>query len=308
MNPGLTKQKQILLRVLLFLLLFIIASGVTGPWIISTKLLYGFYFFIYGNLGKMVIVSSIIFALLGRGKLKLITFSPGKLNFFYIFLSAVLFPVFFSLARMLLKEPGFDSNIFLFLSAHLTLILIPALLIPGIFGRQFIRKFARLFKKEILICLALSILFDLTIFQVWKLWPYFAKVVLSAVYFLFSLTFTNTSITYPYILTVNNFSVQIAQACSGVDSLFLFSSLYIIFGILDWKVFNKAKLILMFFPAALGLFLVNILRVYLLILIGVLFSPDLALKLFHTYAGMILFIIYFVVFWKLFYRSMIYKK
>jgi exosortase/archaeosortase family protein len=60
----------------------------------------------------------------------------------------------------------------------------------------------------------------------------------------------------------------------------------------------------MFIPSSIGLFLVNILRVYLLIVIGASISPDLALTLFHTYAGIILFIIYFLLFWLTFYKWM----
>ena len=64
----------------------------------------------------------------------------------------------------------------------------------------------------------------------------------------------------------------------------------------------------MFIPASIGLFAINILRVYILILIGALFSRDLALGLFHTYAGLILFVLYFISFWKLFYAYLLDKE
>ena len=128
--------------------------------------------------------------------------------------------------------------------------------------------------------------------------------VLRAVYFLFSLTFQPVVRIPPRALFVKNFVVSIEEACSGVDSLFLFRTLYICIGTIDWKKFNKLKLILMFFPAVMGLFLVNILRVYLLILIGVLTNPQVTIQLFHTYLGMILFIIYFTIFWRFTYRWM----
>jgi exosortase/archaeosortase family protein len=64
------------------------------------------------------------------------------------------------------------------------------------------------------------------------------------------------------------------------------------------------KKYLSLFPlAAVGLYLVNILRVYLLVLIGATISPKLAIQLFHTYAGMLLFIAYFFLFWTVFYRK-----
>jgi exosortase/archaeosortase family protein len=89
-----------------------------------------------------------------------------------------------------------------------------------------------------------------------------------------------------------------------LDSLFLFSSLYLLIALLDFKEFNKIKLVIMAIPAVIGLYLVNILRVYLLIIIGAYISRDLSTKLFHTYLGMVLFIIFFFVFWKLFYSWM----
>jgi exosortase/archaeosortase family protein len=48
---------------------------------------------------------------------------------------------------------------------------------------------------------------------------------------------------------------------------------------------------------------VNILRVYLIILAGVLISPEITVQLFHSYAGMLLFIAYFGVFWGIFYKK-----
>jgi exosortase/archaeosortase family protein len=333
-------------KLLSFLTLFILLSGILGPWIVSSRLLYGFGFFIYGNLGKMVIISSIIFLLLIRNKLeKLLRISNFKfqisnknpnskiknqksvrqslnsefriLNSVYRFLitdnrlhlllipfSLLLIPVFLYIAKILLKEPTMMSNLPLTIGTHGLLILMSFLLIPGVFGFPFIGRFIREFKKEILICLGISVAFDVAIFQVWKLWPYFSGAVLSAVSFLLRLTFANVVVIPPRTLFVGNFAVEIAQACSGLDSLFLFSSLYLLIGILDWKKFHRTKLIGMFFPAAIGLFGINILRVYLLVIIGVLISPELAVQLFHTYAGMILFIIYFVLFWKLTYHWM----
>ena len=289
-KPGL---KQFLVRLLIFLGLFITLTAITGPWIISTRLLYGFHFFIYGNLGKMVIYSTIVFILLTKDRLARLNLFPyRKSNIWYILASFILIPLFFASGRLLLTYPQFSSNLPLSLASHLLLTSMAALLIPGVFGVEFIKYFLKNFRKEVYICLVISILYDLAIFQVWKLWPYFSNFVLNSEKLLFSLTFEHVSVIAPRILIVEKFAVSIAEACSGLDSLFLFSSLYILIAIQDFKIFNKLKLILMFIPASLGLIAVNIIRVYLLILIGVVISPDLALKLFHTYAGMILFIIY----------------
>jgi exosortase/archaeosortase family protein len=302
MPKLITGQKPLLFKLLLFCALFILVTGVTGSWVVSNNLLYGFNFFIYGNLGKMVLVSIIIFGLLIRKKLKDLEKLPSaKTNVLYIILSFLLIPVFFFLGNNLLQYKSFATNLPLALITHATLILIPAFLLLGIFGFNFLNSFAKRFRREILICLSISIVYDIAIFYVWTLWPIFSDGVLQSVRFLLSLTSSNVQVIQPRTLVVNNFAVSIEQACSGLDSLFLFSSLYLLIAVLDFKEFNKKKLIGMIIPAAIGLYLINILRVYILVIIGAYVSTSLSVNLFHTYLGMVLFIIFFFVFWKLFY-------
>jgi exosortase/archaeosortase family protein len=300
-----TTLKSLLLKFLLFAVLFIMASGITGSWVVSNNLLYGFNFFIYGNLGKMVLISIIIFGLLIRKRLKDLEELPkAKINIFYVFLSFALIPVFFLSGNNLLQYMKFSENIPLSLLTHGILILIPCLLLIGTFGFNFLICFAKRFRNEILACLGIAIFYAVAIFQVWKLWPIFSDGVLQSVRFLLSLTSSNVQVIQPRVLVVNNFAIAIEEACSGLDSLFLFSSLYLLIAILDFKEFNKIKLIGMIVPAAVGLYIVNILRVYILIIIGAYVSSDLSVKLFHTYLGMVLFIIFFFVFWKIFYKWM----
>ena len=54
----------------------------------------------------------------------------------------------------------------------------------------------------------------------------------------------------------------------------------------------------------LGAFLINIIRVFLLFVIGAFVSKEIALGMYHSYTGMIFFLIYFGVFWFLFYNWM----
>jgi exosortase/archaeosortase family protein len=309
MNNLPKKKKEfrhIVFKLLSFIFLFLVVTGITGPWVVLSRLLYPFYFFIYGNLGKMVLFSVFIFYLLIRNKLhKIPAIQPyNHVTIMYISLSFLLIPVFFYFAKILVLQPSFFSNLPLSLFTHLLLLLVVFLPLPGVFGWKFLVDFTKQFKNEIGICIIVSLVYSVLIWQVWSLWPYLSTFVLDIEYYLFKLSFPIVIVTPPNILTVQTFSVAVAQACSGLDSQFLFSSLYIMIAILDWKTFNKKKLIFMFFPVSLGLLLVNILRVYMLIWIGVVVSPKLALELFHTYAGMVLFIIYFILFLKFFYRWM----
>jgi exosortase/archaeosortase family protein len=253
----------------------------------------------------MVLISSIAFILYERDELKKLKLaSYKKTNLLYVLFSFLLIPAFFSIASLLLKESSFTSNLPLSVLTHLLIILVPLFLIPGVFGVEFIRKFVKKFWRVILLCIGVGLIFDVSIFYVWKLWPIFSTIVLHAVYFLLSLSFRDVAIVPPFGLFLDNFVVFIEEACSGVDSLYLFSLLYLLLAFLDWRQFNKKKLFLMLIPAILGLFAVNILRVYVLILAGVFVSPELTVTLFHTYIGMVLFIIYFMLFWRFLYTWM----
>jgi len=298
--------KSLLVKLFIFLGLFVIVSGIIGSWLIPTRLLYGFGFYIYGNLGKMVILSAVMFFLLIKNRLSNIeNYKWHWSQMVWLVLAVVFVLMFFNLAGMLLTLRSFDTNVGLTIFAHAVLVAIPFLLFVGVFGFRFLTNFFKGFFKEIGVCLVLSLIFTLGIFQVWKLWPIFSGGVLSSVRFLLSLSYPSVIHVKPLTLIVGNFSATIAQACSGLDSLFMFTALYTFIGLVDYKKINIMKFVLLYPLAALGMYVVNILRVYLLIVIGVSISPELALKLFHTYAGMVLFILYFGLFWKLFYNKIL---
>lgn len=300
-----TPLKSFIFRSSIFILLFILVSGIIGPWVISTRLLYGFYFFIYGNLGKLIIFTALAFIFYVKQRIQKVQIGQYKMIYLlYIVLGAILISYFFSVGKLLLAYHSFAENIPLTLFVHFVLILISALLILGVFGPTFVYKFISAFKKELFISILLAMLYDFAIFYIWNYWALLSTIVLHIVAFLFSLTFKETIILPPYGLYVRSFVVQIEAACSGLDSLFLFSSLYCLIGLFEWNKIIKRRYFLLFFPAIIGLFMVNILRVYTLIWVGIIFSPYLTLELFHTYLGMVLFIIYFLIFMRLSYKSM----
>lgn len=291
-------MKNNIFRLAIFCLLFIGVSGILGPWIISTKLLYGFHFFIYANMGKMLLFSVVAFIILARRKLKDIPSFPYRsTNLFFVGLAFVFMILFYFTGQRLLLQPTAFSNMLLYIAAHKLMIAIPVSLAIGVFGLEFMRYFVRKFRQELLVCLGMSVVFYFAIFQVWKLWPYFSGVVLKSVSFLLSLHVSPVREIGPLTLLVDDFAVRVEQSCSGLDSIFLFSALYALIALVEWQNFRTRRLVLIYIPALAGLFLVNILRVYMLILVGVYISPQLAMQLFHTYLGMVLFMVYFYFFW-----------
>jgi exosortase/archaeosortase family protein len=77
--------------------------------------------------------------------------------------------------------------------------------------------------------------------------------------------------------------------------------------VLDFKRLRKTWAIFLFFVGAVGMFLTNLLRIFLLFIVGVYISPSFAVGMFHTNVGWILFIIYFFIYWWIV-SKVIYKK
>lgn len=174
----------------------------------------------------------------------------------------------------------------------------------AIFGLKFTKEFIKKFKKEILISLGSFMILYLISNLVQKSWHYFSFIVAKGVTWLLNLS-SITSLTfngYMPIINFNGFAVAIDSPCSGIESMFLFTMLYLFITCFDWKILNKKKLALMFIPGLISVMLLNMLRIYLLILIGANISPNLALGIFHTNASWILFIAYFILFWGLLYK------
>ena len=136
------------------------------------------------------------------------------------------------------------------------------------------------------------------------MWPLFSGLVLNVEYFLFSHIYNHVFVIPPRTLFVRNFSVEVAEACSGLESIFLFTVLYVFMAFVDWNKLDTRK-VLLFYPLLLvGLIIVNILRVFILIMIGILINPQIMVELFYTYLGLVLFIIYFLLFLKFGYSKL----
>lgn len=124
-----------------------------------------------------------------------------------------------------------------------------------------------------------------------------------------SIFFSNTFIKLGSnpLLSLNNFSVRITSLCSSFESLIMFTSLFFLILLYDWKKINK-KSILYLFPAGLaGMFFVSILRIYLIMITGAFISPTFATGPFHVHVGWILFVGYFFVFYFIFYNKYLIK-
>ncbi len=89
-------------------------------------------------------------------------------------------------------------------------------------------------------------------------------------------------------LTVNTFRVIIGPACSGMESLSLFIGLFLMLIVYEGENINKKKAIIIFTLGLIGTYILNIIRVSLIMIVGQT-HPQFAVGLFHSQIGWILF-------------------
>lgn len=93
-----------------------------------------------------------------------------------------------------------------------------------------------------------------------------------------------------YIVGVGDFAVHIARQCSGVEGFVLVGSFVAVYALLFHRTVRLLRFGLLVLPVALLLsWLLNILRIALLVWLGAHVSPALAVDGFHSYAGWLFF-------------------
>ena len=297
--PQLVKT-PIFRRVILFILAFVVISGLSGSWLISTnKLLFPFHFGIYGSAGKSLLFGIVVFFLLTKSRVLAIPVPKWtKLNWLLLGLAVFLLGVFFGLANQLLQfQRASDAPVLTGLT-HLALLGSGAAVTAGIFGVRYLLEIWRRCRNEVLATLTLSTIFYFLFGTIFQLWPYLSKIVLWAVLGLLQFSHPNAIVVPPLTIQLPQFAITIGEYCSGIESLFLITTLYLLIGCLEWNKLHRTRFFLHYFPLIIGMFALNIVRVYLIIQAGVIFGPQIAAKLFHTYLGMILFMSYFLLYWK----------
>lgn len=293
----------LLTRAVVFLGIFILISGLIGSRIISGGIVNKYGFAIYGGAGKAVLFAALAFALLAyrRGfKVKLSRWQPY--NAAWLVLAALAFAgTWIGVTHLLQRQ----TSVYNVVSTHAFLLSSLILAAGGIFGPANLRRLFKNYKREALIAIGLGIAFYGFLTLVYGLWTVLSAAVLHSVRWLLGIFGLHSTVLPPRTLLFNKFGIQIAQYCSGIESIALFTGLYALVGVLDWPRLNHRKFLYIFAPALIILFGFNILRVAALIAAGYYINPHIAFSLFHTYAGMIFFILYSILFWAVSYRWML---
>jgi exosortase/archaeosortase family protein len=176
-----------------------------------------------------------------------------------------------------------------------------ALLFAAVFGLGFLRGLLAKAKAELLFSTVFA--YAVYWFSVFirGYWRFLSFVVTKSVYYIFKALFLNPVIntadpSHP-IVGVRGFVVEIAETCSGIESIGYFLLAYTALIVFSWRRINQKRALLLYAPGIIGIFAVNILRVALIILVGAFYDKEFAVNVFHTNAAMFLFILYFIVFW-----------
>lgn len=110
------------------------------------------------------------------------------------------------------------------------------------------------------------------------------------------------------VINAEGFVTIIGPPCSGIFSMVLFTALFSFVYWLDYEKINGKRAWKYYLIGLLGAFVLNLLRVITLLIIGAYWSPDIAVGLFHTNAGWILFAAYSFVYWWLAYPKLTKKS
>ncbi|MFH1276353.1 MAG: archaeosortase/exosortase family protein [Candidatus Woesearchaeota archaeon] len=131
----------------------------------------------------------------------------------------------------------------------------------------------------------------------WQLWDFLAFNVAKSVYFLLHLfsdsAFLKLGSGDP-TLGLGSFNVIIGPPCSGIESLSMFIGLFLLLVVYEQDNLQWKRTTVVFCLGLIGVYLLNILRVTLILLIGTKY-PQFALGLFHSQAGWILFSIFILI-------------
>jgi exosortase/archaeosortase family protein len=293
-------------RALAFAVIFVMVSGLLGPRLISSGLLYRYHFDVYGGLGKATLFGATALGILISRRQDRPDSKPWKYSNTIWLVLALLSCITAEISINHLVHGSHGA--FWPTLTHLSLLASIVFALCGCFGLTTLISLIRTYKKELLISIGLAVAFYALLLAVYGLWKVLAAVVLHSVKWLLGLLGLPSAILPPRTLLFDKFGIDVAQYCSGIESIALFTGLYAIIAVLDWPKFNHRKLLVAFPIALLILFGFNILRVSVLILAGYYINPHIAFSLFHTYAGMIFFIVYAGIFWTLFYKRLLLRE
>lgn len=163
-------------------------------------------------------------------------------------------------------------------------------LMPAAAWRSFYREHARILLPTIVIALLIpSLAWAISLawnwFETLQLVTFYGVAIVLAI--LGNDVFVNLELE---TIGIVDFYVEVAESCSGIEGLALTTAFMAIYALIMKDDLRMRRFWLIVWPAAMLLsFILNIIRISVLILIGAYVSPELAVNGFHSFAGWLSF-------------------
>jgi exosortase/archaeosortase family protein len=166
----------------------------------------------------------------------------------------------------------------------------------SVFSFDYLKRFYSSFKKELWVTALLCVIAYNLLMLVQGQWYLFSNSITILLFNMFNPFFPSA---YSLegdvpLLQVNDFLVAIGAPCSGIESMFLFAAFAIGIFALDCKRMRKVAFLVSAVLGLIGIYFVNLIRLFLLMLVGIYINPEFAVGMFHTNVGWLLFVIYFL--------------
>ena len=207
----------------------------------------------------------------------------------------------------------FEGHVYAFIALiSLMLFLMSIFLALAVFGWKMTRNLYREYKSQLKWLLMFFLAYYFLFSFVQGMWPFFSAIVAKLVSSCLSMIYPDMSYSIneegiPTII-IGTFGAKIGAPCSGIESMLLFTSLFLIIVTVDFRKIDLKRALIVFFPALAGVFLLNVIRICALFMVGIHISREFAVGMFHANAGYILFCAYFFIFLWYVYPWIAHKK
>ncbi len=131
----------------------------------------------------------------------------------------------------------------------------------------------------------------------WQVWYYMSIGVAKIVVWIFSLFTSQTSLQVTQldpIVRLQTFTVIIGPPCSGIESLSMFFGLWLLLFVYEQDKLNLFRSIVVLFIGLVGAYVLNVFRVMLILIVGT-YNPKVAVGMFHSQAGWVLFSVFILI-------------
>lgn len=169
----------------------------------------------------------------------------------------------------------------------------------SLFILLFTLRFVRYFFTDLLLIVLLLIPTHLAPIIIDHFWEYSSRVTLFGIsLFLHILPVDSAIVADQFLVRVKDFSVIVGPPCAGIHSLTAFTILYSIIVLLinQKQKIHNARAFGFYFLGLVLVFLLNSIRVLSIIFVGVYYSKEFAVNLFHETIGSVLLLTFFILY------------